>query len=63
MAANPEPRYCVTIENSDSTITKSYSYRPYIFNGVDTFEMQGGVKWILFPEPEGFSGALFDVFR
>jgi hypothetical protein len=60
MGTDPDPNKIRSILHSDGAVVESDSRRPQI---PDSFEMQGGVQWVLFQEIKVFVGDSLDEFR
>jgi hypothetical protein len=63
MAANPEPRYYIILENAEGSVPAGYSDGPDVLCCIDAFKMEGWMKGILLPQPVRFARTFSDGLR
>jgi hypothetical protein len=61
VAANPEPRDCVTVHNPRRSIAERDADRPHAFTLVDALKMEGGMNGGFFPEKERLARGLTNM--
>ena len=49
MSTDPEPRYCIIVENAEGSIAKCYPHRPDVFHCIDALEMERWMKRVVLP--------------
>jgi len=63
MPTDPEPRYCIIVENIEGSIAKGYPHGPDVFLCIDALEMERWMKRVVLPQPIGSASTLLDAFR
>src|SRR5271157_284052 len=60
MAANPEPRHYIILENAQGSVSTGYPHGPDVFCCIDALKMERWMKRILLPQPIGFACTFLD---